>query len=250
MIVFLKDEEEIKGFLEAGKKAGKILSTLLRNISAGITPLDIDELAREECKKEKVKPAFLGYQGFPAAVCVSVNENLVHGIPNKSSFKEGDVVSIDFGTDLDGFIGDTADTIVVGEFEEKQKIVNACRNALDRAIGVALSGNTLNDIGNEISKEKDFFIIKNYGGHGLDRYNLHADPFVPNFGNSNAYDVKLLPGMIIAIEPMMSTMYNNTNVKEGILPDNWTVFIKDEITTHSEHTVLITENNPIVLTAR
>lgn len=244
LIIYLKGKKEINMFLKAGYIAGLILSKLLSSSVPGITPQQLDEMAKNECKKHNVKPAFLGYNGFPAALCVSVNETIVHGIPSNKPLKIGDVVSLDMGTDLDGYIGDTAETITIGA--ENKPVVIRCQEALKRGIEAAQPGNRLEDIGYAISKEKDFKIITDYGGHGVDRNILHSDPFVNNFGEKGK-GLELRPGMVFAIEPMLVTGDDN---KGYISKDGWSIKLKNGIAAHSEHTIAITENGPIILTER
>ncbi len=244
MFVYLKSKEEIEKFYKSGKLSGEILSKLLKATKVGVTPNEINILAIEECKKAGVKPAFLGLYGFPAAVCISVNNNLVHGIPNDIPFEFGDVVSLDFGTDIGGFIGDTAETITVGK--SNLPIVLHCQEALKRAIAVTKPGNTLGEISSAISQEKQFKIVEVFGGHGVCINKLHCEPFVSNVGDKNS-NLKLRPGMVIAIEPML---VSGQDIIGKVLKDGWTVQMKDGITAHSEHTIAITENGNIVLTQR
>jgi methionyl aminopeptidase len=247
MIVYLKTKKEIEGFKRAGEMAGLILHELLQAIEPEITTLDLDKMARHKCEEYKVEPTFLGYEGFPWAICASNNEVVVHGCPNNEKLKEGDVLSIDFGATLDGFIGDTAETIIVGEKNDpnSELLVNECRFALSKAIEKAVIGNKLNDISESIfNGTRDFNVITNYGGHGLDRYNMHATPFVPNKPDSNG-NFSLKVGMILALEPMYTMGDSNTSVAD----DNWSVIVGGK-SAHCEHTILITENGPLVLTDR
>lgn len=250
MIVRIKSKEEKEGFIKAGKEAARILSKLFHHVQPGWTPADIDNIAREECEKVNAKPAFLGYRGFPAAICFSKNDVLVHGIPDNIPLKKGDLVSIDFGVDIDGFIGDTADTVIVGEDKDKEqsKLISECRFALFKAIKAAVPGNNLSDIGREVKGVADkwgYKIPENYGGHGLDRGKLHAPPFVSNIPDYSN-DFMLRDGMVLAIEPMfIDARTNDTSIKS----DGWAVKAKG-MTSHCEHTVLVSDDGPIVLTDR
>jgi len=241
MIVYLKTKEEIEGFKEAGKIAGLILKKLLDNVDVGITTKELDEIAREECKKNNVVPTFLNYRGFPAAICASVNNTLVHGIPTDIPLKPKDIISIDLGVTLDGFIGDTAYTKSVSNIHND--IIDACRNSLYSAIKKARSGNKLSIISKEVYKcKKSYSIPEEYGGHGIDRYNLHSEPFVPNIPDYY-YDLKLRPDMIFAIEPMLINGSSNLRIADN----KWDI-IAENITAHFEHTILITEDEPLILT--
>lgn len=234
--IYLKTEEEIEGFKRVGFETGRILEKILIMAQQpGHTPLELDELAREEIQKLGAKPAFLGYRGFPAAICVSKGNTMVHGIPDNVPLKKGDIVSVDFGIDMDGFIGDTADTIIVGEFP--RDLVLECNFALNQAINEARAGNKLSDISKQISKvakKNNYLVPENYGGHGIDRHNMHAAPFIPNEPDY-VYDFTLREGMVLAIEPMFIDAPSN---RVRIADDEWSV-IAGGPTAHCEHTVLV-----------
>lgn len=243
MIVTLKSEEEIIGFKKAGKIAALILKILLNNLKQNTIPKDIDKLAKELCKEYNVIPTFLGYQNFPAAICFSKNNVMVHGIPDTIPLKENDIVSIDFGATLNGFIGDTADTIKIGE---SSFLEECCSEALYAAIDQAIVGNKLSDIGktiNKIADKNNYVIPTGYGGHGIDYNFLHSPPFV-----SNTYDidddVSLVNGMVLAIEPMFIDAQSNRTVVGN---DGWSVYAKGN-TAHCEHTILINDDKPTILT--
>jgi len=243
MIVRLKSPEEIEKFRIAGKWAAIIMRQLIEAARPGILTQELDKIAKEACIASGLKPAFLGYHGFPSAICSSINEELVHGIPGVRVLKEGDILKLDVGIDVDGFIGDIARTVVVGK--GLNKMVTDCHFALLRAIAVAKAGNDIGDIGEEISrtaKEGGWSVITNYGGHGLDRHILHADPFVSN--TRTIQRLKLRPGMVFAIEPMFVDGPNKTETGK----DGWVVRTQG-ISAHWEHTIAITEiGDPIVLT--
>lgn len=246
MIIYLKTEKEIERFKESGRITAKILQKVLDNVKIGITTLELDEIARQECKIQNVIPTFLGYKGFPAAICASNNNVLVHGIPNNSPLKYGDVLSIDFGAEIDGFIGDSAETIIVGDTNHNLK--NACNLALNKSIIVAKDGNKLSDISTEIynvAKSFGYSIPTKYGGHGIDRCFMHAPPFIPNIPNKEL-DFTLRAGMIIAIEPMF-IMGNSNNT--SVFSDGWSV-MTESISAHCEHTVLVGSDYGIALTER
>lgn len=246
MIVYIKSKEEIKGFQEAGKIAGIILNTLLENVEVGITTIELDNIARNECKKHNVIPTFLDYQGYPAAICASVNKTLVHGIPTNVPLLRGDIVSLDVGVTLDGFIGDTAETIEVGT-KNPNNLITSCTSALYLAIKKARAGNKLSDISYVIQKSAQqggYSIPTEYGGHGIDRNILHSDPFVSNIPDYDE-DLVLKPGMVFAIEPMF--IMGSSKVK--VSGNGWDI-VADGNTSHCEHTILVTEGDAIILTER
>jgi len=250
MLVFLKDEKEIEGFVKAGKIAGRILAELLSMVKPGATTNELDQLARRRCEEHKVRPVFLGYEGFPAAICTSVNEALVHGVPNDRPLENGDLVSIDIGVDLDGFIGDTAFTVIAGTptGATDMLMIKHCGAALNRGIEASRPGNRLGDIGAAVSDRgnEKFGLVTDYGGHGVNRGKLHAEPFVSN-DNLAGEGIKLRPGMVIAIEPMLVSGDDN----EGkTADDGWTVVLSNGRAVHCEHTIAITENGPLILTER
>lgn len=253
MIVFLKSKSEIEGFKEAGKISGSILNVILGEIKPGVITKYLNEVALEECKKNNVTPTFLGYHGFPAAICVSVNKTLVHGIPNDYILQSQDIVSVDLGITLDGFIGDTAETVLVENenFEEvtskEFKLIKDCRFALDFSIKKAFHGNSLSDVCGfiyNVSKCRGYGVPKSYGGHGIDRYKLHAPPFIPCH-TEHLDNITLRAGMVLAIEPMLIIGKGTTKV----LDDKWSVET-DGLSAHCEHTILITESEPLILTRR
>lgn len=252
MIIDLKSEQEIDCFRKAGFEAGRILSNLIHYAQVGYTGLDLDKIAIAECEKIGAKPIFLNYRGFPASICVSKNEVLVHGIPDSNPFKNGDLLSIDFGISLDGFIGDTAKTIIVKNkdshemFKQHSKLLSDCKYALWKGIQQARNGNKLSDISRAIesvAKEAKFEIPKEYGGHGVSRNNMHSTPFIPNYYEQTDFDCTLRKGMVFAIEPMF------IEGREGLVvgEDGWSVIAHGN-TAHFEHTIAITDGDPVVLT--
>ncbi|MFA5048772.1 MAG: type I methionyl aminopeptidase [Patescibacteria group bacterium] len=253
MIIDLKSDEEIEGFKKAGFETGRILNLLIYNAQVGWTGLDLDKIAREECEKIGAKPVFLNYRGFPAAICISKNITLVHGIPNEEPFKHGDLVSIDFGLSLDGFIGDTAKTVIIKSkqhnesFDCYSNLLSDCRFALWKGIQQAIVGNHLSNIScaiETIAKEGKFKVPREYGGHGVSRNNLHSPPFIPNYYERNEENITLRKGMVLAIEPMFIDGQNNKLI---VAPDGWSVIAQGN-TAHFEHTILITDKEPLVLT--
>jgi len=245
MIVYIKSKEEIEGFKKVGKISALIMEEILSKISPGITTSFLDSFARDLCKKHNVEPTFLGYREFPAAICASINNVMVHGIPNDIVLNEGDLLTIDIGISNNGYIGDTAETLCVGMSDSE--LILSCREALAEGIKQAKSGNKLSDISKVIFKvAKHKFQIPNfYGGHGIDRGILHSAPFVSNVPDYNS-DMMLRDGMIFAIEPMFIDSVSN---KTYVDKDGWSV-ISEGISAHCEHTILISGNEPTVLTRR
>jgi len=244
MIVFLKTAEEIEGFKLVGKETGRILSVLIENIKPGISTYDLNEIAIEECKKNSGIPTFLNYKGYTAAICASPNEVLVHGLPNKNPLKTNDILSIDFGLTINGYIGDVAKTVVVGN--EPLDLVKSCEEALNEAIKVARPGNLLSDVSSAIyntSKKYKYLVPTSYGGHGIDRYILHSAPYISNIPDK-INDISLRAGMVLAIEPMF---IDAKSKRLTTSEDGWSVVAMGN-TAHFEHTILITDNEPFVLT--
>lgn len=254
MIVLLKTQEEIEGFRKAGKIAADIMSKLIESIIVGSTTNQINEKAIELCELNQVKPAFLGYEGFPAAICASVNNAMVHGVPDDNPLEQTDLVSIDLGVDYEGYIGDTAVTVsplfhyldFSDTFANVTKMLFAGQNCLDAGIAAARAGNKLSDIAKAIKDcRAKYSLPDNYGGHGIDRNRLHSAPFVANDPEHIDQDITLRPNMILAIEPMLIEGSSHTNVAE----DKWTV-MADGPAVHFEHTVLVTDGDPEILTYR
>jgi methionyl aminopeptidase len=249
-LVKLKSEREIKKMREAGKIAGLVLSKLEKEVFPDVTTKKLDELAEKYLKEYKAKPAFKGYQGFPAILNVSINDEVVHGIPSeKRKIKTGDIVSIDIGTIVDGYYGDTAITVMVNEVPKHAKdLVERTRDSLFRGISKAKAGNRIGDISYTIQAFVEgygYSVVRDLAGHGVGR-NLHEDPQVPNFGRLG-HGPLLKAGMTIAIEPMV----NIGTYRVIVQPDFWTVVTADHsLSAHFEHTVLITEDEPEILTLR
>jgi methionyl aminopeptidase len=248
--IILKSREEISQMRKACAIAMEILLKVAEKVSPGISALEIDSMARSLCKEYKVKPAFLGYGGFPGAICVSVNEEVVHGIPTKSKeIKEGDIVSLDFGVICDGWYGDVAITVGVGDISETaRKLIETTEKALYVGIDSAKVGGKLIDISRSIQKfveANGFNVVRGYAGHGIGR-NLHEEPQVTNYVFRGYPDIPLVPGMTLAIEPMVNEGTGRVKVKK----DGWTVVTKDgKLSAHFEHDVAITEEGTIIMSA-
>jgi len=247
-MIILKSPQEIEKMRVSGRVVGEILQELKRAVRPGIKTRELDELALKRIREKKAKPAFFGYHGFPAHVCVSINEEVVHGIPGDRVIKNGDLVSLDLGLFIDGYCGDTALTIAVGETTpEKEKLMQVTEESLQAGIEQARPGNRLFDISHAVQakvEKNGFSVVRDFVGHGIGRA-MHEDPQVPNFGSPNK-GPKLEVGMVLAIEPMVNLGTHNVMV----LSDGWTVVTKDHLpSAHFEHTVAILESGPEILTA-
>jgi len=243
----LKTKEEIIKIRKSAQIVKKVLEKLKTIVRAGIATLEFDIVAMEELKKYGAKPAFLGYRGFPKSVCISINNEVVHGIPSdKRILKDGDIVSIDFGVEYDGYFGDAALTVPVGKISNTaKKLIDVTEKALYEGIKNAKVGNKLYDISASIQEyvEKNgFSVVRDYVGHGIGK-KLHEEPIVPNFGEKGTGPV-LKEGMVFAIEPMV----NEKGFEVKVLDNGWTVVTVDNgLSAHFEHTVAITINGPEIL---
>ncbi len=225
----------------------EVLADLRERVRPGITTLELDRLAEEKCIKWKARPAFKGYGGFPFTICASPNDRVVHGFPNRQPLQEGEIISIDFGLIIDGYFGDSAVTIPVGEIDETtRRLLTVTKESLESGIAAAQPGGRLSDISHAVQArvEQDHFsVVREFVGHGIGRQ-LHEDPQIPNFGPP-AQGPKLKAGMTLAIEPMVNV--GSPAVK--VLEDGWTaVTVDGRRSAHFEHTVAITENGPEILT--
>jgi methionyl aminopeptidase len=232
----------------AGRMVAEILELLREKVVPGVTTLDLDRLAEAECRKRNARPAFKGYGGFPFTICASPNEQVVHGFPDETPLREGDILSIDFGVIFDGFHGDAAITIPVGKVDrEKDRLLQATRHSLELGIAAAVTGNRLSDISHAVQsfiEKEGFSVVREFVGHGIGRQ-LHESPQIPNFG-APGQGPRLKAGMTLAIEPMINA--GGPGVK--ILDDGWTAVTLDgRPSAHFEHTVAITEEGPQILTA-
>lgn len=224
-----------------------LLEHLKTEVRAGMTTRQLDEAAAAFLKRANAKPAFLGYRGFPATICVSINEEVVHGIPGQKRINEGDVVSVDAGAVVDGWFSDAAITVAVGRVPGKvQALIDTTRQALEAGIAMAVTGNRISDISHAVQAcidKQGFGIVRDFVGHGIGRA-LHEDPPIANFGAPNA-GPRLKPGMVIAIEPMVTL----GGYEVEMLSDGWTAVTKDRsLAAHFEHTIAVTERGADVLT--
>ena len=244
----IKTPEQIVSMKHACKIVAQALIQAESRLLVGATTRDVDDFLRQFIENEGAKPAFLGLYGFPATACISINEEIVHGIPGERKLAEGDLVSIDCGAIIDGMYSDHARTFLVGEKkeEDKLKLISVAKKALDLGIENSYAGNKIGMISNSIENYvlgEGFDVVREYVGHGIGTQ-LHEPPSVPNFGDKDK-GALLRVGMAIAIEPMVTQGTWETKV----LNDKWTVVTKDgKLSTHVEDTVLITENGPEVLT--
>ncbi|MEW6615320.1 MAG: type I methionyl aminopeptidase [Thermodesulfobacteriota bacterium] len=246
-MIILKSKEEIELLRKSNWIVVHILKALRKIIKPGITTLELDSYAEEQIKKRGAIPAFKGYRGFPASLCVSVNEQLVHGIPDSRRLKEGDIVSLDLGVVLNGFYGDAAITVPVGKIsQEAARLLDVTQNALYKGIEQAKAGGRLHDISYAIQswvEGNGFSVVRDFVGHGIGR-NLHEEPQIPNFGLPNR-GVQLKAGMVLALEPMVNVGTWRVKVE----PDGWTVVTMDgSLCAHFEHTIAITDDGPDILT--
>ncbi|MFN3505150.1 MAG: type I methionyl aminopeptidase [Caldimicrobium sp.] len=245
--VILKTQQEIEILRKANAIVMEILLALREEVRPGKVTYEFEELALELCEKKKVRPAFKGYRGYPYALCVSINEEIVHGMPSKEKIlKEGDLVSFDFGVIYEGYYGDAALTVGVGHItQEAEKLLKVTEEALYYAIEKARIGNKIGDISYAIQQtvEKEGFnVIRAFVGHGIGR-SLHEPPEVPNYGKPGR-GMKLEAGMVLAIEPMVSAGAWEVE----ILEDGWTAVTKDRsLACHFEHSVAITPSGPKIL---
>ena len=232
---------------KAGHMVAEVLQLLREKIQPGMTTLELDSIAEEQCAKRKARPAFKGYGGFPFTICASPNSSVVHGFADNSPLLEGDIVSIDFGLIVDGYYGDSAITVPVGHVDEvTERLLHVTRSSLESGIEAALPGGYLSDISSAVQTrvERDnFSVVREFVGHGIGRQ-LHEEPQIPNYGVAGRGPV-LKEGMTLAIEPMVNV--GTPDVK--VLDDGWTaVTVDGKRSAHFEHTIVITENGPEILT--
>ncbi len=245
--ITIKSADEIQLMQQANEIVAATLNVLQREVKPGVTTSYLDGLAESYARDNNSIPAFKGYRGYPASLCVSINEQVVHGIPSKKVVvKNGDLVSVDFGVNFKGYFGDAAVTIPVGEVSKKRlKLLQVTREALALGIEQVRSGNRISDVSLAIQEhvEKNhFYVVTQFVGHGIGTH-LHEPPEVPNYKRSGR-SARLVPGMVIAIEPMVNI--GTADVK--VLRDGWTVITKDKKdSAHFEHSVVVTDQEPIVL---
>ncbi|HEY3353301.1 MAG TPA: type I methionyl aminopeptidase [Polyangia bacterium] len=247
MKIYLKSREEIARLREANLVVAAVLDAVEAAARPGVSTYELDLIAAKQCKHEGATPAFLGYHGYPAVLCTSINDEVVHGIPRKDRvLKDGDILSVDFGAFKHGFCGDSARTLAIGTISAgAQKLITATREALDQAIAVCRADKRLQDIGWAVQSHVEtlgFSVVRSFVGHGIGQ-KMHEDPPVPNYG-APGRGLRLKPGLVLAVEPMV----NAGGPDVEVLEDRWTAVTKDRsLSAHFEHSVVITDGEPLVL---
>jgi methionyl aminopeptidase len=246
-MIRLKNEREIAGIRESGRLLATTLEELKKMVAEGITTRELDSFARSWIESHGGKPAFLGYMNYPASLCVSLNNEVIHGIPGSRKLRPGDIVSIDLGVDLNGYFSDAAITIPVGATSKKrERLMQVTRECLERGVAQAVPGNRISDISRSIfehAAENSFGVVREYCGHGTG-FAMHEDPQVPNYigGGPNP---RLKEGMVLAIEPMINAGTGDIELRE----DGWTVVTADGAdSAHFEHTVAVLRDRMEILT--
>ncbi|MDH5661601.1 MAG: type I methionyl aminopeptidase [Elusimicrobiota bacterium] len=246
-MIILKSAEEIEKMRRSGRIAARLSQKLAEKVKPGITTGELDRVASTLIKIHKARPAFLGFRGFPASICTSVNDQIVHGIPGNYRLREGDIISLDFGVIHQGYYSDMAITLPVGDISENaQKLIAVTESALANGISQMVPGNRLYDISSaiqECAESNGFSVVRDLVGHGIGQ-KMHEEPQIPNFGKRSTGPY-LKAGMVFALEPMV----NMGGYDIRTLDDNWTVVTADgSLSCHFEHTVAITDNGPEILT--
>ena len=250
MAVELKNAGEIERMRAAGRIVAEILDALETKVAPGVSTWDLDQLAERLIHEKGARPAFKGYRGFPAVLCTSLNHEVVHGIPSKKRLLvEGDLLKLDFGVVVDGFFGDAARTVPVGRISKAARsLSDATRASLEAGIRAMVPGNRVGDIGHAVQSTVEplgFSVVRDFVGHGIGR-RLHEAPQVPNYGRPGTLEL-LRPGMVLAVEPMV----NAGTAAVDVLDDDWTaVTVDGKLSSHWEHTILVTDQGPEVLTRR
>ena len=249
-MIVLKSPDEIERMRRAGRVTAETVERLMEAVRPGMTTADLDALAEESIRSEGCTPSFKGYRGFPASICTSVNDQVVHGIPSPRVLREGDLISLDVGAVWDGYHGDSAVTVFVGSppSDVAEKLVRVTEDSLDAAISQIKVGARLSDLGHAVQQVVEgagFSVVREYVGHGVGRA-LHEDPQIPNYGDPGRGPV-MKPGLVCAVEPMV----NAGDWRTRVLADRWTVVTADgSLSAHFEHTIAVTDEGVDVLTAR
>lgn len=247
-VITLKSPEQIARMREAGRVVAAVLRLMRERVRPGVSTAELDALAEREIERHGATSSFKGYYGYPAVICTSVNEEVVHGIPSDRALRAGDIVGIDAGAIIDGWHGDAAITLPVGRVSpEAARLIDTAREALRLAIASSLPGRRLGDVGAAVQRHAEaqgFSVVRNYVGHGIGRA-MHEEPQVPNYGEPDRGPV-LKEGLCLALEPMLTAGAPDT----AVLEDRWTVVTADgSLAAHFEHTVAVTAAGPLVLTA-
>jgi methionyl aminopeptidase len=249
-VIVCRSAAELEKMRAAGRLVGEVLTALTPRVVPGVTTAELDEVAEKMIADAGAIPAFKGYHGYPATICSSINEEVIHGIPSgQRMLREGDILSIDVGASLEGYFGDSAITVPVGQVsEEAARLLTVTEEALYKAIEVARPGGRVSDIGHAVQKHVEaygFSVVREFVGHGIGQ-KMHEDPQVPNYGEAGR-GPRLAEGMVLAIEPMVNA--GKPAVK--VLSDGWTAVTRDKsLSAHFEHTVAITASGAWILTAR
>jgi methionyl aminopeptidase len=249
-VIIRKSPEEIAKMRRAGRIVATTILRLLEEVRPGLTTEDLDRVAEGAIRGEGAVPSFKGYRGFPASICTSVNEEIVHGIPGRRVLREGDLLSLDVGAIWEGYHGDSAVSVFVGEppSGDAEKLIRVTEESLESGIAQIRTGGRLSDVGNAVQQVVEgagLSVVREYVGHGIGR-NLHEDPPIPNYGPPGR-GPELGPGWVVAVEPMV----NMGGWETRLLADGWTVVTADgSLSAHFEHTIAVTEEGPEVLTAR
>jgi methionyl aminopeptidase len=249
-VIVCRSAAELERMREAGRLVGEVLTELAARVAPGVTTAELDELAEQRILRAGAIPAFKGYHGYPATICASINDEVIHGIPSgRRVLNEGDVVSIDVGASLDGYFGDSAVTLAVGQVsEEAATLLRVTDEALYKAIEFARPGGRISDIGHAVQHHVEaygFSVVREFVGHGIGQ-RMHEEPQVPNYGEPGR-GPRLTEGMVLAIEPMV----NAGKAAVKLLGDGWTAVTRDgSLSAHFEHTVAVTADRPWILTAR
>ena len=245
-MIKLKSPDEIDAMRESNRVVAKVLEMMSREAAPGVTTESLDKLGEEMCRDLGADPGFKGYHGYPFALCASVNEQVVHGFPNRKPLEEGDILSMDFGAKLNGFNGDAAVTVAIGEISKTaRRLIDVTKDSLMAGIELMRPGNRLSDVSNAVQtvvEKAGFSVIRQFVGHGIGR-DLHEDPQLPNYGAPGRGPM-LKAGMVLALEPMVAV--GHWEVK--VLDDGWTAVTTDgSLAAHWEHTVAITKDGPRIL---
>ena len=246
-MIAIKNSRELSMMREACIISARALKLAGEAVEPGVTTGELDRIIRRYIESQGASPSFLGYGGYPASACISVNETVIHGIPDKRVIKAGDIVSIDVGAFFNGYHGDNAATFPAGDISpEAERLLAATQESLYEGIAQAVAGNRIGDIGSAVQRYvemRGYSVVRQFVGHGVGT-NLHEDPSVPNFGTPGR-GPRLLPGMTLAIEPMI----NMGGPEVRILKDGWTTVTQDgKLSAHFEHTIAITQDGPVILT--
>jgi methionyl aminopeptidase len=246
-MIIMKNDRELVYMRDAGRLVAQTHTEMKKAVRPGITTKELDSIAEDFIVSAGARPAFKGYNGFPATICASINEEVVHGIPGLRKLESGDIISIDIGAVINGFFGDSAVTLPVGEVtSEAQRLLEVTEQSLQEGIKKAVVDNRLFDISHEVQayvESNGLSVVRDYVGHGIGR-NMHEDPQIPNFGKPGR-GPRLQAGMTLAIEPMVNLGTYEVVTKQ----DNWTVVTRDgKLSAHFEHTIAITDKGPEILT--